>query len=297
MGYVPNQAARQLRRRKTDAIGYVLSSHHARFSDPTIADTLSGLADEAAVHGVDLMVSIASPNSDEEKSIFKRWSRSQKVDGIIIGRVRKEDWRIQFLHEEAMPFVAFDHSSDEIDYPALESSYHYLLPRIIAHLKDEGYQRLAFIGGDADSVFHINRLGGFKEGLEASQLVFYPDLVFTGNFSSSAGYEAAQQLLKYQPHPDAIVCISDETAFGVLHALREKKIFAGREIGVTGFGGTTDSAYSDPPLTTVDIPIYQLARQAVATLMSVIHKKNEITIPEAPEPVLVIRQSSRKGVT
>jgi len=295
MGYVPNQAARQLRRRKTDAIGYVLSSYQARFSDPTIAETLSGLADEAAVHGVDLMVSIASPNSDQEKAIFKRLSRSQKVDGIILGRIRKEDWRVQFLFQEAMPFVGFAHSSDTVDYPALEGSNKHLLPKIVAHLKSEGYQRLAFIGGDADSVFHLDRLEGFKEGLEASQLPYHPDLVFTGNFASSAGYETALQLLKKQLRPDAIVCISDETAFGVLHALREKNIKVGSEIGVTGFGGTADSAYSDPPLTTVNIPIYQLARQAVATLMSVIYKKKEIAIPEAPEPELIIRPSSLKG--
>ncbi|MEL7642746.1 MAG: LacI family DNA-binding transcriptional regulator [bacterium] len=297
MGYVPNQAARQLRRRKTDAIGYVLSSSHARFNDPTIADTLSGLADEAAVHGVDLIVSIAPPDSDQESAIFKRLSRSQKVDGVILGRIRKEDWRVQFLHDEAMPFVAFARSNDAVDYPALEGSYEYMLPRIITHLKSEGYQRLAFIGGDADSVFHINRLEGFKEGLEANQLAYYPELVFTGNYASSAGYETTLQLLKNQPRPDAIVCISDETAFGVLHALREKKVKAGSEIGVTGFGGTAESTYSDPPLTTVDIPIYQLARQAVATLMSVIRKKKEIVIPEVPEPVLVIRQSSIIGAT
>ncbi len=297
MGYAPNQAARQLRRRKTDAIGYILSSYQARFSDPTIANTLSGLADEAAVHGVDLMVSIASPNSDQEKAIFKRLSRSQKVDGIILGRLRKEDWRVQFLDQEAMPFVGFARSSDAVDYPVLEGSYKYMLPRIIAHLKSEGYQRLAFIGGDADSVFHLDRLEGFKEGLEANQLTFFPDLVFTGNFASSAGYDAALQMLKNRFRPDAIVCISDETAFGVLHALRENKITAGRDIGVTGFGGISESAFSDTPLTTVEIPIYQIARQAVAILMSVIHKKKEIAIPEVPEPALIIRRSSLKGGT
>lgn len=297
MGYAPNQAARQLRRRKTDAIGYILSSYQARFSDPTIANTLSGLADEAAVHGVDLMVSIASPNSDQEKAIFKRLSRSQKVDGIILGPLRKEDWRVQFLDQEAMPFVGFARSSDAVDYPVLEGSYKYMLPRIIAHLKSEGYQRLAFIGGDADSVFHLDRLEGFKEGLEANQLTFFPDLVFTGNFASSAGYDAALQMLKNRFRPDAIVCISDETAFGVLHALRENKITAGRDIGVTGFGGISESAFSDTPLTTVEIPIYQIARQAVAILMSVIHKKKEIAIPEVPEPALIIRRSSLKGGT
>lgn len=297
MGYAPNQAARQLRRRKTDAIGYILSSYQARFGDPTIANTLSGLADEAAVHGVDLMVSIASPNSDQEKAIFKRLSRSQKVDGIILGPLRKEDWRVQFLDQEAMPFVGFARSSDAVDYPVLEGSYKYMLPRIIAHLKSEGYQRLAFIGGDADSVFHLDRLEGFKEGLEANQLTFFPDLVFTGNFASSAGYDAALQMLKNRFRPDAIVCISDETAFGVLHALRENKITAGRDIGVTGFGGISESAFSDTPLTTVEIPIYQIARQAVAILMSVIHKKKEIAIPEVPEPALIIRRSSLKGGT
>ena len=297
MGYVPNQAARQLRRRKTDAIGYVLSSSHPKFNDPLIAEMVSGFADEASTQGVDLMVSIASPNSDEEKSIFKRWSRSQKVDGIILTRIRQVDWRVQFLHEEAMPFVGFDQSFDNIDYPMLENSYAYMVPKIVEHLKDEGFRRLAFIGGDEESVIHYTRLQSFKESLESNNLEFFPGLVIPGDFSSACGYSAALQLLDMHPHSDAVVCISDETAFGVLHALHEKKIVPGKEIGVTGFGGILASAYSDPPLTTVTVPFYQSARQAVATLMALIHKEKEMPVQENLTPLLIIRQSSRKGVT
>src|SRR4030067_356069 len=56
MGYVPNQAARQLRRKRSDTIGYILPADKPRFSDPFFAEFIAGLGDEASAHGFDLLV-------------------------------------------------------------------------------------------------------------------------------------------------------------------------------------------------------------------------------------------------
>jgi LacI family transcriptional regulator len=62
------------------------------------------------------------------------------------------------------------------------------------------------------------------------------------------------------------VCINDETAFGALHALRDLGVRVGKDVAVTGFDGVAASAHSDPPLTTLDIPVYEIARKLVDLL-------------------------------
>ncbi len=119
MGYVPNQAARQLRRRRSDSIGYILPSDRPRFSDPFFAEFVAGLGDEAAVHGFDLLVSTAPPGSPAERQAYERWTQSRKVDGIVLNRIHLHDWRVQYLAQVQFPFVTLERSLD-LDYPAVE---------------------------------------------------------------------------------------------------------------------------------------------------------------------------------
>src|SRR3990170_272614 len=72
MGYAPNQAARQLRRRRSDSIGYILPAETPRFSDPFFAEFTAGLGDEASAHGFDLLVSTAPPGSQVERQTYER---------------------------------------------------------------------------------------------------------------------------------------------------------------------------------------------------------------------------------
>ncbi|NMB89619.1 MAG: LacI family transcriptional regulator, partial [Chloroflexi bacterium] len=93
MGYEPSYAARQLRRKRTDAIGYILPTHAPQFSDPFYSDFLAGLCDETAQQQYDLTISSCPPDSEQEESQYHRWVQSQRVDGLVLNRVRLQDWR------------------------------------------------------------------------------------------------------------------------------------------------------------------------------------------------------------
>ncbi|MFZ0534051.1 MAG: LacI family DNA-binding transcriptional regulator, partial [Anaerolineales bacterium] len=83
LGYLPNRAAHQLRRKRTDTIGYILPSGAARFSDPYFAEFISGLADEAAQNNFDLLVSSAHAGGDAERNAYQRWVSERRVDGFV----------------------------------------------------------------------------------------------------------------------------------------------------------------------------------------------------------------------
>jgi DNA-binding LacI/PurR family transcriptional regulator len=92
-----------------------------------------------------------------------------------------------------------------------------------------------------------------------------------------------------------MICITDETAFGVLHAAHEADVSVGESLAVAGFDGVQDSLYSQPPLTIVDQPICEIAHQLVRMLLAEI---NGETLPERQvviQPVLRFRHSTIKG--
>jgi LacI family transcriptional regulator len=266
LGYAPNRAARQLRRKKADAIGYILPSDTPRFGDAYFAEFLIGLSDETAHHPFDLLISIASPGDETEKKIYANWVQSRKVDGFVLNRLRQNDWRIQFLNEHGVPFTALEHADQALDYPSIVVDNTAGMVELVLHLARAGYHRLAFIGGPEDLIIHRERLAGFRRGLEMTGMQFDLSLCLPGNLTSDAGYQATRRMNWLSNPPDAIVCVNDETAYGVLHALHEIGLRAGRDVGVAGFDGVQASRHTDPPLTTLDIPVSEIARRLVQML-------------------------------
>ncbi len=129
-------------------------------------------------------------------------------------------------------------------------------------------------------------------GLKAAGLKPDPLLIAHCSLTSAAGYEAACHLLEIPSPPTAIVCISDQTAIGAMHAASERGLIIGRDIAITGFDGLADLAHTQPPLTTLEQPVYSMARQLVTMLLALINggplKERQVKI----EPKLLIRGST-----
>ena len=147
MGYFPNQAARHLRRQRSDAIGYILPAAQPRFADPFFSEFIAGLGDEAAQHQVDLVISTAPPDSDQEKWLYQTWVQGQKVDGFILHRIRLVDWRIDYLIQAGCPFASLEKPLLEGDFTYVEVDNCNSVAALVQHLQGRGYQRIAYIGG------------------------------------------------------------------------------------------------------------------------------------------------------
>ena len=295
LGYLPNRAARQLRRQRTDTIGYILPSSSARFSDPFFAEFISCLADEAAQNGYDLLVSSAQAGGNAEQQVYQRWVCERRVDGFVLNRIRQSDWRIRYLSEVHVPFATLERSLDALDYPSIHVENKNSVSSLVDHLVAQGYRRLAFVGGPENLTIHYDRYVGYCQGLADHNLPFDPSLVTHADLTSPGGYQAARQLLSLADPPDAVICVNDETAFGVLHAAHEAHLSVGENLAVAGFDGVQDSLYSQPPLTTVDQPVPEIAHLLVRMLLAEI-KGNPL--PEQHmviQPVLRFRHSTIKG--
>jgi LacI family transcriptional regulator len=289
MGYTPNRAARQLRRQKAETIGFILPANAQHFSEPFFTEFIAGLGSELASRNYDLLVS-AVASEDDERKMYQRWANGGKVDGFILNRLRLHDERVKFLTKQHVPFVTLDYSG-EGKYPCIRVDGADGFVELIQHIQTNGFQRFAFIGGPANMVNHAERLDWFCRAIQLNGLVLDEKFITTSDLTSTGGYQMAIELLSLPDPPNAIICINDETAFGVLHAAHRQGLEIGRQLAVAGFDGVQDAKHSEPPLTTLDIPVFDIARQLVDMLLKSIAGK-AVESPIFIKPNLLIRSST-----
>jgi LacI family transcriptional regulator len=292
LGYLPNRAARQLRRNRTDTIGYILPADASRFYDPFIAEFIAGLGDETSKQGYDLLVSTAVSGTSFEQQAYERWIHGRKVDGIVLNRMHLKDWRVRYLAENQFPFVALERSLDPYEYQSVEINGRHWFKTLVDHLVSLGHQRIAYIGSNPDLKIQADRLAGYQDGLLAHNLVLQSDLMVQSDLTTEGGYRSAKILLTLPNPPSAIACIDDQTAIGVLHAAHELGWSVGQNLAVAGFDGIEGFEHTQPPLTTVNQPVFQIARQLVQLLVRQVTGKLLVEEQVQIEPELVIRQST-----
>ncbi len=292
MGYVPNRAARQLRRQRSDTIGYILPTLAPQFADPFFSEFVAGLGDEATSHNFDLLVSTAAPDTEFESQNYERWVQSRKVDGLVLNRMRLQDWRVQYLVRTGIPFVSLERSLDQSNQASVEVDGQAGFNMLMTYLIGKGHRRIAYIGGPKDLKIQSDRFEGYKKGLVSARIDFDPRLVVEGDTFREGGYRAAQQLLALKPLPTAITCINDLTAIGALHAASECGLKVGRDLAIAGFDGIEETEHTSPPLTSLHQPLYAIARNLVNLLVASVQNLplDEPRIRVRPE--LLIREST-----
>jgi LacI family transcriptional regulator len=214
------------------------------------------------------------------------------VDGMVLNRVRTHDWRVEYLAENHLPFVALGIPETIHNFPAIKVDERGGFRRLVLHLTEKGHRRIAFIGGPQELVIQQERFGGYLEGLAAANLEYDEQLVLQADLTEDGGFLAASTLLKLADPPSALLGCNDQIAIGAIRAVKDSGRKVGSEFGVAGYDGIRETAYTDPPLTTLSQPTYEIARMLVNMLFAVInHQVLEILRPVL-EPELILRAST-----
>ena len=110
-----------------------------------------------------------------------------------------------------------------------------------------------------------------------------------------SGYKCALYLLRLSPRPTALFCFNDHMAMGVYDAIRELGLKIPDDVAVIGFDNhEIIAAYLRPPLTTMQLPHYEMGQWAVQHLFELIQAPTQSyhnPVQHLVECPLVIRAS------
>jgi LacI family transcriptional regulator len=164
--------------------------------------------------------------------------------------------------------------------------------KLVAHLVERGHRRIGFVAGAPELSLQADRYAGYREGLADANITLDKSLIVNGDLTRAGGCLAGQQLLALPDRPTAIIGINDLTAIGVMRAASEARLVIGQDLAVAGFDGLEDAAHTDPPLTTLNQPVYDIARGVVRMLLTIIGGEAPAEPHILLKPELIIRPST-----
>jgi LacI family transcriptional regulator len=292
MGYHPNVAARSLVSRRSQTLGVIIpETVNTVFVDPFFPQVLRGTADAANESKYYLMLSMVSQPLEED--FYRRALRSQMLDGVVIVSSRVGDPLIPRLLQDHIPFVTIGRRLHHPDVSYVDADNVRGARMATEHLLQHGRRRVATITGPSNMVPGLDRREGYRAALREAGLPINENLVAEGDFTEAGGYAAVEQLLPLEP--DAVFVASDLMAVGALRALRQAGRRVPDDVALVGFDDAPVAAYTNPPLTTVRQPIYDLGVTAIKLLLRLLETETEGPLRTILATELVVRASC--GVT
>ena len=193
-----------------------------------------------------------------------------------------------------MPFVTLGRLPSHQDYPFILVNERGGFERLVTYLIQKGHKRIAYVGASPELMIQVERFSGYKKGLELGGISYDGKLVIRGNLTEEGGYSAAQKLLALPDRPTAILGCNDLTAIGILKAAQEMGFQVGKDLAITGYDGIQETAYTNPPLSTLRQPTYEIARQLAGMLIAITKGNGDLlSRPEVVlEPELILRGST-----
>lgn len=286
--YRPNAAARRLSKGKTEVVSMVLPTESGNFNEPLYIQLLSHIGQGLARAGYDLTLLAATPGPDEA-SLYRRIVESRRADGLIVVRTRREDPRVRYLQEAGFPFVCMGRTEAERPYAFVDSDGLAAFAKATRRLVALGHRRIQHLAAPSAFSFAARRRAGYEEamrdaGLEARIVETVAD--------EEHGYAEARRLLAAADRPTAVVAATDRLAFGVMKAAREAGLVLGRDLSLVGYDNLAASAFTDPPLSTMEMPL----TRAAARLAEMILARIDGTPPETLQEVLDVVTVDRETV-
>jgi LacI family transcriptional regulator len=271
LGFRPNDLAQSLLRGRSFTVGLISTDRYGRFSIPV----LEGI--ESALESARMSVFLCNASDDpkrERQHIEQLLAK--RVDGIIVTGRRSDPRPPLDLSSPSLPVL---YAFAQVDDPEALC----LLPDDVGggrlageHLLAAGRRRIAHITGPDDFEAVRHRCEGLRQAVEGQGLRWRDDDVMSGPWSETWGREAVHQLLDGNRKIDAVFCGSDQIARGAVDALRERGVRVPDDVAVVGFDNWQIIAEETrPSLTTVDMNLHALGREAGTRLLAMIDRQEQ----------------------
>jgi LacI family transcriptional regulator len=291
LGFVRNEAARQLRAGRSRMIGLLVLD----VRNPFFTDVAAGVEAAAAEAGLSVIL-CNSGDDDKRESHYLSLLQEQRAYGILMTPVLDDNPQVRELRRRGTAVVFVDRgasgqqcsaSVDDVAGGELATT----------HLIEQGHRRIAFVGGPVSLNQVHDRLDGARRavrlaGLSESTIT----VIETPGLTVQAGLRTGERIaaMPARRRPTAAFCANDLLALGLLQDLTKRGRRVPDDLAIIGYDDIDFAEAAAVPLTSIRQPRSQLGRAAAQLLIE------EVSAPESHrhrqvvfQPDLVIRASTR----
>jgi DNA-binding LacI/PurR family transcriptional regulator len=284
--YRPNTIAKSLRHRRTLTVGVLVPE----ISEGYAALVISGIEDALLQAGYLYFVTSHRHRADLVEE-YPRLMLDRAVDGLILVDT-------PLRAPLPVPVVAVSGHDEVEGLTNIVLDHVQAAAHAIAHLKELGHRRIAYIKGQRFSSDTTVRWTTIHEAARAHKLPI--DRALVGELDGESplpdlGYKVTRRLLAVTPRFTALFAFNDISALGAIRAIRESGLRVPEDVSVIGFDDIASAAYQNPGLTTVRQPLYEMGQRAADTLVARMERPDQPvpgTISLAPS--LVVRGTTAR---
>ncbi len=293
LGFVRNEAARQLRAGRSRTVGLVVLD----VGNPFFTDLAAGVEKTADQHGLSVVLCNSGDDAEREEHHLSLL-QEQRAFGILITPVARKTPAVDVIRRRGTPVVLVDHASSTRQC-SVSVNDQVGGEFAVAHLITQGHKRIAFVGGPLSIKQVSERLAGARQALRAAGLRPGALTVMeTPALNVAAGRQTGDVLadLPDRSRPTAVFCANDLLALGVLQTMTRRGLRVPGDLAIVGYDDIDFASAAAVPLTSVRQPSAQLGQAAMELLIdeaqaSQSHQHRQVVF----EPELVVRESTVLG--
>ncbi|WP_018131329.1 LacI family DNA-binding transcriptional regulator [Effusibacillus pohliae] len=259
--YEPNAVARGLAGKRTGTIALILPD----ISNPFFPEMARAVEDVARTNGYTVIFCNSDCEGEKEQSYIDILL-NRYIDGIVFAShtLRPDD--VKRMKQHNIPFVVLDRARADLECSVVRSKNFEGASMAVRHLLEVGCQKVAHIYGPQDVIPARDRLLGYEQSVKDFHW-YTPTLMEPGDFRLDGGMRAAEALMERHPDLDGIFVGNDLMAIGALKALLRLGIQVPEQVAVCGFDGISLAEMTEPELTTIAQPIYEMGALAAELLI------------------------------
>jgi LacI family transcriptional regulator len=290
MGYRPNRLAQSLSSPYTRVMAVLLPALRHGFGDAYFGELISGISDRAGKLGYKVMLEQAKPDfvkGREHIEIFER----RYVDGVLcLGCNDRHPFLADFV-DRRYPMILVDNYSSHWKLDHVVCNYRAGAEQVMNYLLQLGHRKIGFINATPDASTARDRQEVYEQRLRTAGGEVNAAWIEDGRFTEEGGAGAAERILRAAPDVTALFCGNDKMALGALHFCNRNGIRVPADLSIVGFDDLQHSAFVNPALTSVHLPLYEVGMQACERLIERVRGKTE-RITDVLTTHLVVREST-----
>ena len=292
LGFVRNDAARQLRAGKSRSIGLVVLD----VRNPFFAEVARGTEEAAEEHGLSVLFANSDENLDREKNLLVLFEE-QRVAGILVSPLSSELAEIKRIRDRGTPVVLVDRKSRDKSFSSV--SVDDVAGGFLAadHLIATGKEKLLFAGGPMEIEQISDRLKGAQSAADAKGVKL--EIGVTKNLTVLEGRALATEILARPKNlrPDGIFAANDLLALGIMQVLVvAPDVSIPKDIALVGYDDISFAGTALISLTSIRQPSLLIGAQAVELLIQETDETKEFKKRQVVfQPELVVRDSTKSS--